>query len=205
MKLPEEYIKDVLDFDSIKDLIENLYLKIMIKAFPKVKNVPNIHRYSENKIRNEFQKVICFESGKISDWINNRTIFLCIENEILTKSVERKRIDIAFNIPKFKFIIECKKVRKTSKSQYIKNGILRFINDEYTNENDEYAAMCSFVVADNIEKIIKGTKELISNYHLIDLKEKTICNYKYSFSSSHNKCNTTPILIYHLFFDFYKN
>ncbi len=75
MNFPDGYIKEILDFSSIPDLIENLYLKSLINAYPKVVMVENIQNLDENNIRDEFQKILCFNSGKLSELLNSNFIF----------------------------------------------------------------------------------------------------------------------------------
>jgi hypothetical protein len=59
--MPDFYIREILRFNSVTDLIENLYLNSLIEAYPKVLNINNILNFNENYIRDEFQKIICFE------------------------------------------------------------------------------------------------------------------------------------------------
>ena len=201
MDFPDEYIKDILDFSSISDLIENLYLKSLIDAYPKVLKIDNIQNLDENHIRDEFQKILCFSSGKLSDLLNSQFVFLGIENQIIKKDNKRKRTDIEFFIPKLKYVIECKKLKSVNKTQYINNGIYRFINHKYIGEFDKYAGMCSFIVNGNIEYIIKETKKRVEKYQNNNIDNKTLCNYDYSFSSTHTKIDKKELLIHHLFFD----
>lgn len=198
--MPNDYII-FLEYSSISDLIENLYLKSMIDAYPKVLNVPNIHQYNENNIRDEFLNIICFGNGKLSKWINNSSITLTVENQIITKEKEKKRTDIAFIIPKLKYVVECKKLKGVSKQQYIDNGISRFINHKYIGENEKNAGICSFVVNTNIEKVIVGIKDRIKQYQFLQIINNKICNFDFSFSSTHLKTNNRKILLHHLFFD----
>jgi hypothetical protein len=200
MKMPDDYITD-FGFDTISDFIENLYLKSFIDAYPKVKKIPRISELDENKIRDEFHNILCFECGQISDWINNSSIRLGIENQIVTRAHERKRTDIELWIPKLKYVIECKKIKGANKKQYIDEGISRFINHIYIGENEEYAGMSSFVIGGRLENIIKGIIKKISQYSHIQTSDKKICNFEPSFSSTHIKINGKKIHIHHLFFD----
>ena len=205
MNFPDDYIKKILDFNSIPDLIENLYLKSLINAYPKVLKVENIQNLDENNIRDKFQKILCFNSGKLSELLNSNFIFLGVENQIIKQTGKRKRTDIEFNIPKLKYVVECKRLKGVSKAQYIDSGISRFINHEYIGEFDKYAGMCSFVIDGDIENIIKGTKKRVANYHNIKIDNKTLCNFEFSFSSIHTKVDKKELLIHHLLFDMNKN
>lgn len=198
--MPNDYI-NFLGYKSVSDFIENLYLKSLIDSYPKVLKVENIQNLHENRIRDEFQKILCFNSGKLSELLNNNSISLGVENQIIKQDGKRKRTDIELNIPKLKYVIECKRLKRVSKTQYIDSGISRFINHEYIGEFDRYAGMCSFIVSGDIESIIKGTKDRIKKYHNIKTDDKTLCNFKFSFSSTHSKIDKKKLLIHHLFFD----
>ena len=204
MNMPNDYI-DFLGYNSISDFIKNLYLKSLISAYPKVLTIDNIQNLYENRIRDEFQKILCFNSGKLSELLNSNFIFLGVENQIIKQTGKRKRTDIEFNIPKLKYVVECKRLKGVSKAQYIDSGISRFINHEYIGEFDKYAGMCSFVIDGDIENIIKGTKKRVANYHNIKIDNKTLCNFEFSFSSIHTKVDKKELLIHHLLFDMNKN
>jgi hypothetical protein len=201
MKMPETYIKEILGYNSSKDLIENLYLQSLINAFPIIAEINGICDLDEPKIRNEFQKVINFYSGKLSRLINNNLIFFAVENQRINLENEINKTDIEFNIPGLKFVIECKKLNGINKSQYIDKGISRFINHKYIGTNEKYAGMCSFVVEGNITNIIKGTQQRIQEYHWLSSNSENICSFENSFTSNHYKIDNENILIYHLFFE----
>lgn len=203
MSFPLGYITKILKFQSIEDLIENLYLSSIIDASLHVKNILNIQDLDENRIRNEFQKIICTESYKLSDFINRGYIKLCVENQIILFENQVKRTDIEFFIPKFEYIIECKKLSSVSKTSYIDNGLLRFTSNSYINENQIYGGMCSFVFSDNITKLITGIKKRVTNHNLREtIDTKIICDFPNSFYSKHNKCDNKELTMHHLFFDF---
>ncbi len=199
--MPDFYIKEILEYKSTIDLIENLYLEAIIKAYPIVLKTEGISEFDENHIRNIFQEIICFESSKLSEFINSRLVFLAVENQIVNKDNERKRTDIEFNIPKLRFVVECKKLQGVSRSQYINDGIRRFVHHEYIGGNEKYAGMCSFVVAGNMSNIIAGTKQRVEQFHCLKTSNEHICDHKNSFSTNHKKVDDNEILIYHLFFD----
>lgn len=201
MEMPDFYIDFFLGYKSTTDLIENLYLQSLTNAYPKVVKTEGISELDENHIRDLFQKTISFESGKLSELINNNLVFLAVENQIINKDNERKRTDIEFNIPKLKFVIECKKIKGINKSQYINKGISRFINHEYIGVNEKYAGMCSFVLGHNIENIIKGTKERVEGFHWKSTANNRLCDFDLSFTTIHSKIDKNELTIYHLFFE----
>jgi hypothetical protein len=201
MEMPDDYIKEILGFNSKNDLIENLYLRSLIEAYPHVFAIPGVLNFDENHIRDEFQKVICFNCGDLSAWLNNSLITLTVENQIITKDNERKRTDIAFVIPNLKYVIECKKLKGVSKEQYITKGISRFVKHEYINEHETVAGMCSFISGGSVANIIKGSIERLQQYNFISIDENKICGFADSFSSTHKKINDAEIVLNHLFFN----
>ena len=50
MKMPDDYIKKILGYSSITDLIENLYLSSLIEANNNVSQIDNIADFSENEM-----------------------------------------------------------------------------------------------------------------------------------------------------------
>jgi hypothetical protein len=199
MEMPDSIIK-FLKYTSTTDLIENLYLKALIDAYPTVRAIKNICAFNENKIRNEFQHIIQYKSGRLSLLIEERLITLGVENQIVTVSQENKRTDIEFNIPGLKYIVECKKVKGVNRAQYIDSGISRFVQHEYTNKYDYFASMCSFVVKGDVDKIVLGTKKRVDDYHCTEIRDDKIGTFDY-FYSKHTKVDEAELLISHLFFD----
>jgi hypothetical protein len=200
MKMPDSYIKKILKYTSVADLIKNLYLKALIEAHPTVRAIDNICAFNENKIRNEFQYIIQYSDGHLGVLIQQRLISLGVENQIVTLTKENKRTDIEFNIPGLKYIVECKKVKGVNKAQYIYSGISRFVQNEYTNKHDHFASMCSFVVKGDVGKIVLGTKKRVDDYHCTEIRDDKIGTFDY-FYSKHTKVDEAELLISHLFFD----
>lgn len=202
MEIPAEFVGFIAQYNNSEDLIENLFLKALITSYSRVKNIYNISSFSENQIRNEFQFDLTYSNELIKDIIEKGFVTFTAENQIITKEKELKRTDIQFLINGIiKYVVECKKLRGINRSQYIDNGLSRFINHIYISSNEKYAGMCSFIIGDNKEKIISGTKDRIKKFHFISLNENTICDFDNSFSSIHKKEDKNNILIYHLFFD----
>lgn len=175
-------------------------MKSLIDAYPAVQAINNICDYNENSIRNEFQYIIQYKSGYLSSLIQQRLITLGVENQIVKEDKSNKRTDIEFNIPKLKYIVECKKVNGVNKAQYIDNGIARFVQHEYINKCDHFASMCSFVVKGNIEKLVLGIKKRVNDYNCMEIKDDKINTFSY-FNSRHTKVDNGELLVAHLFFD----
>ncbi len=196
--MPDDYIEH-LGFTSLKDLIENLYLSSLIEAFKRL-NKTEIVDLSENAIRDKLQYELSFNCGELSKLLHNRTIWLDAEGQIITEEQKRKRTDINLFIPCFLYVIECKKVKDVSKRQYINEGINRFISRIYINKTDKYAGMCSFVVADDINRIIEELTKKVSEFYSKEIITETIGKFDTSFRSIHVK-DDLEIYIYHLFFN----
>jgi len=198
MKMPDDYIKH-LGFTSLEDLIENLYLSSMIEAFKRL-NKNEIVGLSENTIRDKLQYELQFNCGKISKLYNDRTIWFDAEAQIITKEQKKKRTDIKFFIPHFLYVVECKRVKGASQSQYINEGINRFISRIYINKTEKYAGMCSFVVAGDIKAIMHKLTKKVSKFYGKEIVNETIGKLDTSFRSAHSK-DDSEVYIYHLFFD----
>jgi hypothetical protein len=207
MEVSESLVKFLQKFEKREDLIENVFLNSLIESYSKIKDIDKIQDLSEPQIRNKFQHDLIYSNALIKDLIKENIITFTVENQIINKDNELMRTDIEFIINGVvRFVVECKKIRTANKSQYIDKGISRFIlSEKYTNKNDKYAGMCSFIFQSDVNKLINGIKEKIKQYKLIKLDNNIICNFQYSFRSKHNKMDNTDILIYHLFFEMKKN
>lgn len=118
------------------------------------------------------------------------------------------------------FIIECKRIDGSKKlnSEYVKNGISRFVQNFYSS-NFGFNGILGFVV-NNIDidnNIVNGINPLLcidmvndknkivnaqSTKYLI--KTIDIDNYKFAYTSEHSCLNTT-LKLYHIMFDLSKN
>lgn len=202
MKMSAEFIDFIAQYNTPIDFIENLFLKSLIDSYSRIKNIENISNISENKIRDEFQYDLKYSNELIKDKIKNNFLTFTVENQIINEKKEIMRTDIQFIINGYIiYVIECKKLKGISKTQYIDNGISRFIKpNKYVGKNNKYAGMCSFVVDINIDKVIVGIKKIIREYHFREIEENKICGFRNSFSSKHTKLDKKYIFIHHLFF-----
>jgi hypothetical protein len=206
MEQSAEFIKFLKKYDKIEDLIENLFIKSLIESKSRIIKIENIQDFSEPQIRNKFQYDLIYFNEIIRDILEKNFLTFTAERQIINKEKEIMRTDIEFIISGvIRFVIECKKIKGVSKSQYIGSGISRFVKDEYTNENDKFAGMCCFVIHEDIELIINGLKDRINQYNFLRFINNSICGFQNSFSSIHQKVNNNEIFIYHLFFDMNQN
>ncbi len=125
------------------------------------------------------------------------------------------------------YLIECKRLddkrlRGNSglNAEYIKNGICRFVQDNYYSSYYGCNAMFAFVVAplDIPLDIVRNINILMRTPFLNDKKqvvnanatqnltyEDFANNYPYSYISKHKRSNKHELTLYHLMFDFSKN
>jgi len=134
--------------------------------------------------------------------INKNILFVNWEKWVFKNENDLGRTDLSFAISGFEFIIECKRLKNAS-SQYINEGLYRFINKDYS-ENETYAGMMGFVVAGDIKIICSSLKDKCQqeSYFDNDFVHSKADKSDVSFVSSHNRQGTNEINIYHLFFEF---
>lgn len=130
------------------------------------------------------------------------------------------RVDIfiqeTFTNNKPEFIIECKILDNiktdgvTGKnSEYIKNGIQRFLTEHYFSHNDFYVnAMIGFVtekinIVKNIDSINNVSKKLLNN--LVDITQQIILIDTNIYQSQYITGNKKEFIIYHQMMDFSAN
>lgn len=189
-----------LKFHSKEDLFENLYLSAFIDSYRRIGKTPNI----ENKIRDLF--IADFEqvNPKTKDLIKEKILILTWERWLNTPINEKSRADISLAISGFDFIIECKRL-KAADSQYIDEGIKRFVTLKYAKD-DACAGMIGFVIGGKIEKIVEDLEQKVKDFHYTagfdSLLKRKCVNWEHSFQSRHDRDENSPIHLYHLFFDF---
>ncbi|HNY45036.1 MAG TPA: hypothetical protein PKH15_10150 [Bacteroidales bacterium] len=124
------------------------------------------------------------------------------------------------------YIIECKRLNNQNlsgttglNSEYVKNGICRFVITNYYSTYFGVNGMIGFVVdnldiANNIANInsfldkdlINDKKETVNAMAVQEIKQKELCeNFQYSYTSKHKTSSEKEIILYHLMFDFSKN
>jgi|SRR5690554_6271117 len=205
MEMPAEFYDFIAQYKDKEDLIEKLFLKALIDSYSRVKDIENIHNVSENKIRNEFQHDLTHTNKLTKQIIEKGLITFTAENQIINYEREIKRTDIQFIITGLiTYVVECKKLKGVSKAQYIHSGINRFVENIYISKNEEYAGMCSFIVSEDVKRIISGTKDRVKEYNIVSLNDNLICDFENSFSSTHNRVDDDNIQIHHLFFEMNK-
>lgn len=190
-----------LGFKSRQDLIENLYLKAIVKSYNGIDKSFSI----ENDIRDRFVHDFYFVNPLVKDLLQKNILYINWEKWVFKNENDLGRADLSFALSGLEFIVECKRLKSASK-QYIDEGLYRFINLEYS-ANEDYAGMLGFVVEGDTEKICRSIKEKCEEeeYILNDFSKQKYTGWKYSFNSVHIRSNNSDIGIYHLFFEFTNN
>lgn len=120
--------------------------------------------------------------------------------------------------PEAYYIIECKRLDNINltgssglNAEYIKRGILRFVNRKYSSYYG-LNGMVGFVVAKmNIDNNIKNINKLLNNYFTsANTKQKLtpskfVNDFEFSYLSIHIDNTKRIFKIYHLMFDFSEN
>ncbi|MRT92487.1 hypothetical protein [Ancylomarina sp. 16SWW S1-10-2] len=188
----------ILGFKSKQDLIENLFIKSINDSYERIDKNVGI----ENDIRDRFIHDFYYDSKLLKDLINKNILFVNWEKWVFKNEDDLGRTDLSFALSGCEYIVECKRLKSAS-SQYINEGLYRFINKDYA-ENESYAGMIGFVVAGDINSICSSLKEKCQKESYTDndfVRSKTD-KVNTSFVSSHNRVGRNAINIYHLFFEF---
>ncbi len=188
----------LLRYQSKLDLIENLFIKSIYDSYLRIDKVQG----SENEIRDRFIRDFYFESNLLKGLIQSNIVFVNKERWVFKNNNEQGRTDLSFAISGFEFVMECKRLKNVS-SQYIDEGLYRFINKEYS-ENETYSGMMGFVVGGNIKSICSSLLEKCKqvNYCESEFVRSKVNTSETSFITSHNRENKEVIHIYHLFLEF---
>lgn len=207
-----------------RDLYFESILEVCVDVFRLIISTTKVLN-DENKIRDEFIKYLQNINFKKQYKLKN----LKFDSETTENS---GRADIRVLPTKSEYIdddeyylIECKRLdnkRLKGKSglnaEYVKNGICRFVNNNYYSSFFGCNAMFGFVIAPvNIPSdIIGNINTLMSSSFLNDKKqvvnanatqeltyENFANNYQHSYISKHKCYNSeNTIILYHLIFDF---
>lgn len=188
----------VLGYQSKQDLIENLFIKSIYDTYSRVDKNVGI----ENDIRDLFIYDFYHNSTLLKELINKNILFVNWERWVFKNAYDLGRTDLSFAISGIEFIIECKRL-KNANPKYISDGLSRFINKNYS-ENESYAGMIGFIVEGDIKSIcsILRTKCKQENYIESEFTNSRIDDSGTSFFTSHNREGTDLINIYHLFLEF---
>jgi hypothetical protein len=201
MDIKNQFVLNVLGmlgYKSKQDVIENLFIKSINDTYNRIdKNIGK-----ENDIRDRFIYDFYFDSPLLKGLINRNIIFVNWERWVFKNEDDLGRTDLSFAISGIEFIVECKRLRHAS-SQYIDEGLYRFINNDYSR-NETYAGMLGFVVDGDIKSICSSLEA--------KCKEESYCKNDFfnvetnitenSFITSHYRKEIDVVNIYHLFFEF---
>lgn len=207
-----------------RDTYFETILKVCVEVFRLIistTKVPN----DENMIRDEFIKYLQDINFKKQHELKNlkfdpETIENSGRADIRVLPTKDEYVD-----DKGYYLIECKRLndkRLKGKSglnaEYIKNGICRFVQENYYSSYNGCNAMFAFVVApvDIPSDIVRNINILMHSPHVNDknqivnantiqdlIYEDFADNYPYSYISKH-KCDVSgnSLILYHLVFDF---
>ena len=175
--------------EKIRDILYNRYL-------------------NDNKVRNQigiYFNIVCepaeYINGECSGYVDLR---IFSKNSLTDTSAY--------------YIIECKRLDNQNlngttglNAEYIKNGIMRFVNGQYST-NKYLNGMIGFIVeqmniSDNINKINRLLEEKYKDANTKKILKSVnfIKNFKNSYFSTHKDIKEKEIKLYHLMFDFSKN
>lgn len=187
-----------LEFQSKQDLIENLFIKSIYDTYNRVDKNIGI----ENDIRDRFIFDFYHKSTLLKGLINNNILFVNWERWVFKNEVDLGRTDLSFAMSGIEFIVECKRLKNAS-SQYVNEGLLRFINKDYA-ENESYSGMIGFIVKGDIRSICSSLMEKCKQENFIEgeFTRSKVDDSETSFNTSHKREGTDEINIYHLFFEF---
>ena len=188
----------MLGYKSKQDVIENLFIRSINDTYNRIDKNIGI----ENEIRDKFIYDFYHYSPLLKGLINRSILFVNWEKWIFKNEHDLGRTDLSFAISGIEFIIECKRLKSAS-PQYIDEGLKRFINKDYS-ENDSYAGMMGFIVEGNIKDISASLKIKCKeeSYFENDFVKSKISSTENSFVTSHYRKEIEAINIYHLFFEF---
>jgi hypothetical protein len=119
----------MLGYQSKQDLIENLFIKSIYDTYNRVDKNVGI----ENEIRDRFIYDFYHNSTLLKGLINKNILFVNWERWVFKNEVDLGRTDLSFAISGIEFIVECKRLKNAS-SQYIDEGLYRFINKDYSRK-----------------------------------------------------------------------
>ena len=199
--MQEDFINFNLDhfgYSSVQELIEKLFLGGIIESYQRIDKCAAI----ENDIRDRFIVDFYKNNSLLKKWIQSKVLHVNWERWVFKNDSDLGRADLSFELSGIDFIVECKRLKFADK-KYIDDGLDRFINLEY-GEGDNYAGMMGFVVSGDEQAISNKLKEkvILRNHNDSLFEEKINYSWNPSFNSTHNRVDSTPINIFHLFFSF---
>lgn len=115
-----------------------------------------------------------------------------------------------FDEEDYYFSFECKRLKELGKNQlYINEGIRRYVENAYARAMP-FAGMIGFIEKGNVERIkddinlrlskLHGSGELTTIESLCFFKVEE--DFKFSYTSKHDRVRNSPITLHHLFLDY---
>lgn len=199
----QNWLSHFRNFKKREDVID-LYLQAIIESY----NFIDKSADDENKIRDRIYWDLITRNPLLEKYLENNLIQINYEKWIMVSTKEERRVDLTFFISSFgSFEIECKCFmgKQTVKGQYLSNGLVRFIELKYAKK-ESVAGMLGFVVNGNIDDIFNANVKNAQSFHPTNpsksIQNPTNINWKYSFTSFHERTDKSEITIYHLLFEF---
>lgn len=186
-------------YNSIEELIENLYIQAIIDSYSRIDNCIA----TENDIRDRFIYDFYYGESSLKQWLQLKIIHINWERWLFKEKNKLGRADLSFEMSGFDFIVECKRLKDAS-NKYINEGLQRFIKNEYA-EKDSYSAMLGFVINNKSLDIKNKLYDKCKNVNYInnDFSKSNIDNWL-GFKSAHLRVDKSEINVFHLFFEFNK-
>ena len=205
MSKKKEFIQSalkLLNYKSKQDLYEKLYIGSLIDSYSRINHTYDI----ENEIRDRFIWDLENRNEATKYLIQDGILHLDFERTHFVSRDEKRRTDMLFFLTGLgNFTIECKRLfnQNYRNNEYITNGLVRFIDLKYSEDN-EYAAMIGFMVDDNHPFIYENIKQKLFNNNYVPSKfsQEEFSRWELAVKSTHTRKNNSEINIYHLFFDF---
>lgn len=200
----EKYINSILSdlgFSSVEELINKFFLYELTQSYARIDKSTGL----ENAIRDRFIKDLYRPTSKTRNLMDKNILRIDWERWVFKNNEDKLgRTDISFYLPGIQFILECKRLESID-TRYINEGVARFINCDYS-ANDDYAGMIGFIVGGDITSIISGLKLKTASYDMTSAILGDIVNcWETSFKSNHLRVNNYDIQLNHLFFIFDKS
>ena len=200
-----QYGKEKISVKSKQDVYEKIYFRSIIDSYSQIDKSSG----KENKIRDRIVWHLQEKHPFTSPLFQNEIIHIFPEVVSFDSETKTSRADICFvwDIKYGRFIVECKRLyQQPSKNKpYLEDGLIRFIDLRYARTN-QLTGMIGFVISGDIDTIFNETAQNTKNFHPTNPKKPILTptnnNWKYSFTSFHERTDKTEITVYHIILEF---
>ncbi len=221
-------------FNNCLHLIVYSYLKILESKIYSRKEILKLTSMVRKKKTKQIELEDFLRNDLVSNFIEpNRKLF-GLDYYIFQSGAEEFLNNIKIGVLDIKvcspllngntyFVFECKRLNKRITDNYIKDGLVRFVEEKYYPDSDNImAGMISFLESTKIsERILKTNsfaimdgilkkyekevmlKDKLRRHRLVCNKYRLIHNFKYIYLSCHSRVkNPSPIHIFHIVLDY---